>query len=89
MLDAHTEAGLVVGLPFSSPSPTYDFGKHGGMTARCVTSILADFCVYVCEKGGVSSPVEEIAGVAMGVGVGVGEGVGMGVGVGGRGRGRG
>ncbi|KAF5838123.1 ABC1 family-domain-containing protein [Dunaliella salina] len=34
MLDAHTEAGLVVGLPFSSTAPTYDFGQHGGMTAR-------------------------------------------------------
>jgi hypothetical protein len=41
MLDAHTEAGFVVGLPFASPPgappgafPPYDFGAHAGMTAR-------------------------------------------------------
>jgi aarF domain-containing kinase len=48
MLDAHTEAGFVVGLPFaappgSAPAPPgagpgnfapYDFGAHAGMTAR-------------------------------------------------------
>jgi aarF domain-containing kinase len=33
MLDAHTEAGFVVGLPFSSPG-IYDFGAHSGMTPR-------------------------------------------------------
>lgn len=33
MLDAHTEAGFVVGLPFSTPG-IYDFGAHSGMTPR-------------------------------------------------------
>ncbi|GBF99518.1 aarF domain-containing kinase [Raphidocelis subcapitata] len=41
MLDAHSEAGFVVGLPFApAPGPPaggfapYDFGSHAGMTAR-------------------------------------------------------
>jgi aarF domain-containing kinase len=45
MLDAHTEAGFVVGVPFAAPAgfspnadprdcPPYDFGAHAGMTAR-------------------------------------------------------
>jgi hypothetical protein len=41
MLDAHTEAGFVVGLPFAAPPGAadagfvpYDFGAHAGMTAR-------------------------------------------------------
>jgi len=46
MLDAHTEAGFVVGLPFAAPAglppddrtaaglAPYDFGAHAGMTAR-------------------------------------------------------
>jgi aarF domain-containing kinase len=33
MLDAHTEAGFVVGLPFATPG-VYDFGAHSGMTPR-------------------------------------------------------
>lgn len=33
MMDAHTQAGFVVGLPFAAPG-LYDFGSHGGMTAR-------------------------------------------------------
>lgn len=33
MLDAHTEAGFVVGLPFATPG-LYDFGSHSGMTPR-------------------------------------------------------
>ncbi|KXZ56495.1 hypothetical protein GPECTOR_1g443 [Gonium pectorale] len=33
MMDAHTQAGFVVGVPFAAPG-TYDFGSHGGMTAR-------------------------------------------------------
>jgi aarF domain-containing kinase len=33
MLDAHTEAGFVVGLPFAHEG-VYDFGAHGGMTSR-------------------------------------------------------
>ncbi|WIA21609.1 hypothetical protein OEZ85_000793 [Tetradesmus obliquus] len=33
MLEAHTEAGFVVGLPFSTPG-IYDFGAHSGMTPR-------------------------------------------------------
>ncbi len=33
MLDAHTEAGFVVGMPFAAPG-VYDFGRHSGMTAR-------------------------------------------------------
>ncbi|KAG2498015.1 hypothetical protein HYH03_004273 [Edaphochlamys debaryana] len=33
MMDAHTQAGFVVGVPFASPG-LYDFGSHGGMTAR-------------------------------------------------------
>ena len=33
MLDAHTEAGFVVGLPFAHEG-AYDFGAHGGLTAR-------------------------------------------------------
>lgn len=33
MMDAHTEAGFIVGLPFASPG-LYDFGAHGGMTAK-------------------------------------------------------
>jgi len=33
MLDAHTEAGFVVGMPFSTPG-IYDFGAHSGMTPR-------------------------------------------------------
>lgn len=33
MLDAHVEAGFMVGLPFGSPG-IYDFGEHGGMTRR-------------------------------------------------------
>lgn len=32
-MDAHTEAGFVVGMPFASPG-LYDFGRHGGMTSR-------------------------------------------------------
>ena len=40
MLDAHSEAGFVVGLPFAAapgapdPFSPYDFGAHAGMTAR-------------------------------------------------------
>jgi aarF domain-containing kinase len=42
MLDAHSEAGFVVGLPFApapgappgAPPAPYDFGSHAGMTAR-------------------------------------------------------
>lgn len=33
MLDAHTEAGIVVGLPFATPGK-YDFGLHSSMTGR-------------------------------------------------------
>jgi hypothetical protein len=33
MLDAHTEAGFVVGLPFATQG-LYDFGAHSGMTPR-------------------------------------------------------
>lgn len=33
MLDAHTEAGLVVGMPFATEG-RYDFGLHGKMTSR-------------------------------------------------------
>lgn len=33
MLDAHVEAGIMVGLPFGTPG-VYDFGSHGGMTRR-------------------------------------------------------
>jgi aarF domain-containing kinase len=33
MLEAHTEAGFVVGLPFATPG-LYDFGAHSGMTPR-------------------------------------------------------
>ncbi|KAL4452036.1 hypothetical protein ABPG75_007698 [Micractinium tetrahymenae] len=33
MLDAHVEAGIMVGLPFGTPG-LYDFGSHGGMTRR-------------------------------------------------------
>ena len=33
MLDAHVEAGVMVGLPFGHPG-VYDFGAHGGMTRR-------------------------------------------------------
>eukprot|EP00879_Flechtneria_rotunda_P006145 GHRR01006461.1.p1 GENE.GHRR01006461.1~~GHRR01006461.1.p1 ORF type:complete len:813 (+),score=305.37 GHRR01006461.1:22-2460(+) len=33
MLDAHTEAGFVVGLPFATEG-LYDFGAHSGMTPR-------------------------------------------------------
>lgn len=33
MMEAHTEAGFVVGLPFAAEG-VYDFGAHGGMTAR-------------------------------------------------------
>ncbi|GLC45729.1 hypothetical protein PLESTF_000598400 [Pleodorina starrii] len=33
MLEAHTQAGFVVGVPFAAPG-LYDFGSHGGMTAR-------------------------------------------------------
>ncbi len=41
MLDAHCEAGFVVGLPFASQG-LYDFGSHGGLTSR----------VQVCGGGG-------------------------------------
>ncbi|KAI3437965.1 hypothetical protein D9Q98_000409 [Chlorella vulgaris] len=33
MMDAHVEAGYLVGLPFGH-SGVYDFGSHGGMTTR-------------------------------------------------------
>jgi aarF domain-containing kinase len=33
MLDAHVEAGIMVGLPFGHPG-IYDFGSHGGLTRR-------------------------------------------------------
>ncbi len=33
MMEAHTEAGFVVGVPFAAPG-LYDFGSHGGMTSR-------------------------------------------------------
>ncbi|PSC71114.1 aarF domain-containing kinase 4 [Micractinium conductrix] len=33
MLDAHVEAGIMVGLPFGTRG-LYDFGSHGGMTRR-------------------------------------------------------
>ncbi|GFR41327.1 hypothetical protein Agub_g2011 [Astrephomene gubernaculifera] len=33
MMDAHTEAGFIVGVPFAAPG-LYDFGSHGGMTSR-------------------------------------------------------
>lgn len=33
MMDAHVEAGFVVGIPFAAKG-AYDFGAHGGMTAR-------------------------------------------------------
>lgn len=33
MLDAHVEAGVMVGVPFSSPG-LYDFGGHGAITRR-------------------------------------------------------
>lgn len=33
MLNAHTEAGFVVGLPFATAG-IYDFGAHSGMTPR-------------------------------------------------------
>ena len=33
MLDAHVEAGFMVGLPFGHAG-VYDFGEHGGMTRR-------------------------------------------------------
>lgn len=33
MLDAHVEAGIMVGLPFGHQG-VYDFGSHGGLTKR-------------------------------------------------------
>lgn len=33
MLDAHAEAGYVVGTPFATPG-TYDFAQHGALTRR-------------------------------------------------------
>ena len=33
MLDAHVEAGFMVGVPFGHPG-VYDFGRHGGVTRR-------------------------------------------------------
>jgi hypothetical protein len=33
MLDAHVEAGQLVGVPFGTPG-LYDFGSHGGLTRR-------------------------------------------------------
>jgi len=39
MLDAHAEAGYVVGTPFSTPG-LYDFAKHGVLTKR-VTNLGA------------------------------------------------
>ena len=33
MMDAHCEAGFVVGIPFAAPG-LYDFGSHGNMTTR-------------------------------------------------------
>lgn len=33
MLEAHVEAGIMVGIPFGTPG-LYDFGSHGGMTKR-------------------------------------------------------
>ena len=33
MLEAHSEAGFVVGLPFSTKG-LYDFGSHSGLTPR-------------------------------------------------------
>jgi hypothetical protein len=54
MLDAHVEAGIMVGLPFGHQG-VYDFGSHGGMTRR------------VSELGAVMlkhrlTPVSELAG---------------------------
>jgi hypothetical protein len=38
MLDAHVEAGVMVGVPFSAAGQDqhglYDFGAHGGITRR-------------------------------------------------------
>eukprot|EP00198_Chlamydomonas_reinhardtii_P013183 XP_001702520.1 ubiquinone biosynthesis protein [Chlamydomonas reinhardtii] len=33
MMDAHTQAGFIVGVPFAAKG-LYDFGSHGGMTSR-------------------------------------------------------
>jgi aarF domain-containing kinase len=33
MLDAHCEAGFIVGMPFAAEG-SYDFGAHGNMTGR-------------------------------------------------------
>lgn len=33
MMDAHTEAGFIVGLPFASEG-NYDFATHGDSTRR-------------------------------------------------------
>ncbi|KAG2446128.1 hypothetical protein HXX76_000725 [Chlamydomonas incerta] len=33
MMDAHTQAGFIVGVPFAAQG-LYDFGSHGGMTSR-------------------------------------------------------
>ena len=37
MLDAHSEAGFVVGTPFSSPG-LYDFATHGKLTKQAIHS---------------------------------------------------
>ncbi len=52
MLDAHSEAGFVVGLPFGHPG-LYDFGQHAGMTTR-VTELGA-----VMLKHRLTPPPEE------------------------------
>lgn len=39
-MDAHCEAGFVVGIPFAAHG-LYDFGSHGNMTTRWVGSSLS------------------------------------------------
>ena len=58
-MDAHCEAGFLVGLPFASDG-LYDFGSHGNMTGRWDTldifidiqSLVVKDCVpYVPHSG--------------------------------------
>jgi hypothetical protein len=56
MLDAHSEAGFVVGMPFAAPG-LYDFGTHSGMTARVgeLGSIMLKHRWVVLAEGGGAS----------------------------------
>ena len=49
MLDAHSEAGFVVGTPFSAPG-LYDFAKHGKLTRQVRHKSFVGFRASITSK---------------------------------------